>query len=136
MTRAATLGPQAPLLRQIGCFGLSGIANTALGLALILAAHQWLGMGLLGANLLGYGAGLALSFALNRNWTFADRGSVTQSAPRFAAVVAVGFGASLFVTSVLTSFGCAFVVAQVLGLASYSVLTFMGFRHVVFADFA
>ncbi|MBK8480272.1 MAG: GtrA family protein [Proteobacteria bacterium] len=50
-----------------------GALNTLLDLALFNALHYGLGLALVVANTLSYGAGIAQSFALNRHWTFADR---------------------------------------------------------------
>ena len=53
-------------------FGAVGIANTALDIALFsaltLAAH----FPAVGANVISYSAGIGLSFAVNRAWTFRD----------------------------------------------------------------
>lgn len=123
----------APLARQIGRFAVTGLANTALGLGVILAAHDVLNLGLIASNLMGYGAGLTLSFTLNRRWTFGHAGHPLRAALLFALVVAAGFGASLGITSALLHLGFSFFPAQLMGVLAYSCLTFVGFRHVAFA---
>ena len=64
-------------------FGIVGLANTTIGLAVIYTA-LYAGLGDFASNALGYGCGLILSFFLHRGWTFAGR---TRSLPRDA----VGF---------------------------------------------
>jgi putative flippase GtrA len=68
---------------RIWRFGIVGVVNTLVGLAVIYAA-LFAGLGDFAANALGYGCGLVLSFVLHRGWTFAGR---TKSLPRDA----VGF---------------------------------------------
>jgi putative flippase GtrA len=68
---------------RIWRFGIVGVVNTVVGLAVIYAA-LFAGLGDFAANALGYGCGLVLSFVLHRGWTFAGR---TKSLPRDA----VGF---------------------------------------------
>ena len=54
-------------------FALVGALNTALDFAVFAALFYGLGWPLLLANSLGYVAGLANSYCLNRRWTFRDR---------------------------------------------------------------
>lgn len=54
-------------------FGLVGIANTALDLALFTALTYGAGVRAVPANVVSYSAGILLSFACNRAWTFRDR---------------------------------------------------------------
>lgn len=136
MTGMQMASPRSAALRQIGRFAASGVANTAIGLSVILALHEWAGMGLIAANVLGYGIGLGLSFTLNRRWTFDHRGPVAASACRFGAVVLAGFCTNLLITYALIGAGLAYAVAQAGGVVSYSILTFIGFRHVAFPDHA
>ena len=68
---------------RIWRFGIVGVVNTLVGLAVIYAA-LFAGLGDFASNALGYGCGLLVSFVLHRGWTFAGR---TRSLPRDA----VGF---------------------------------------------
>lgn len=114
-------------------FAAVGVANTGLGYALIVFLHLRAGLDLLAANAIGYGAGLVLSYAANRTWTFEGAPSSARSRLLFLPLVAAGFGANLAVTSGLTRAGLPYPVAQALGIAAYSALVFMGMRHVLFA---
>ncbi len=69
---------------RIWRFSVVGVINTAVGLAVIYGA-LFAGLGDFASNALGYGAGLIVSFALNRGWTFAGR---TRTLSRDA----IGFG--------------------------------------------
>jgi putative flippase GtrA len=61
-------------------FGMVGLVNTAIGLAVLYAA-LFAGFGDFLSNALGYGSGLIVSFFLHRGWTFAGK---TNSLPRDA----------------------------------------------------
>jgi putative flippase GtrA len=81
-------------------FGVVGLLNTVLGLAIIFAAKAFLGFGDLAANLLGYGLGLVCSFLLNRHWTFRHEGRALGALGAFGR------------------FGIAFAVAYVVNLVT------------------
>jgi putative flippase GtrA len=81
-------------------FGIVGLLNTGLGLAIIFAAKAFLEMGDLAANVLGYGLGLACSFGLNRHWTFRHEGAALAALWRFGIAFAVAY-----VLNLVTVFG-------------------------------
>ncbi len=54
-------------------FGAVGIANTLLDVALFSILTLLVGIPAVSANIASYSAGIGLSFALNRTWTFRDR---------------------------------------------------------------
>ncbi len=54
-------------------FGTVGIANTALDVGIFSVLTLAVGLQAPAANVVSYSAGIALSFALNRAWTFRDR---------------------------------------------------------------
>jgi putative flippase GtrA len=81
-------------------FGVVGVVNTVLGLAIIFAAKAFLGLGDLAANLLGYGLGLVCSFVLNRSWTFRHEGRAFAAFWRFGIAFAVAY-----VLNLVTVFG-------------------------------
>jgi putative flippase GtrA len=54
-------------------FGAVGIANTALDIGLFSVLTLSVGLQAPAANVVSYSSGIALSFVLNRAWTFRDR---------------------------------------------------------------
>jgi putative flippase GtrA len=76
-------------------FGIVGLVNTTLGLGVIFASKAFLDLGDFAANAFGYAIGLLVSFALNRNWTFHDRGRQLAALARFVAAFAVAYGLNL-----------------------------------------
>ncbi|MEM1374269.1 MAG: GtrA family protein [Pseudomonadota bacterium] len=125
---AATLTPRT-LWGELWRYGVTGLANTALGCALIFTCVYLLGFSVVWANVVGYSAGLCLSYVLNSRWTFRYDGRAVFA---FAIVVAVAFGANLSVTLGLTEAGLAYPPAQLLGAAAYSGLMFAGLKWMVF----
>lgn len=86
-------------------FGLIGIANTALDVA-VFGVLMGLGLPMLLANLAGWGAGVSLSFAANSRWTFGTQPTL-RSFVRFA-----GSGAAV---SLLVSSGVLALLSPLLG---------------------
>ncbi|GGH57932.1 hypothetical protein GVY41_12945 [Frigidibacter albus] len=124
------------LLGQVSRYAVTGAANTCLGFTIIVLLHKVVGIGLVAANLAGFAAGFALSFLLNRRWTFGWNGSTRAVLPRFAALVLVAFLLNLAITAGLEQQGLPYGAAQACGVIFYSVFMFIGLRHVVFADHA
>ncbi len=78
-------------LGQAVRFGVVGVVNTLVGLAVIYLAMAALRFDDVAANVLGYAVGLAVGFALNRRWTFAHAGRVLPTALRFAVAFVVSY---------------------------------------------
>jgi putative flippase GtrA len=122
------------LLLQALRFGGSGMANTAVGLACIFAA-KLLGASDVPANLFGYGVGLALSFVLNRRWTFGSRYAVAPQVVRFMLAFALAYAANLATVLALRDLaGLNSFVAQALGILPYTLCFFVLSRYFVFRD--
>jgi putative flippase GtrA len=115
-------------------FGGSGVANTVVGLACIFAAKA-VGVGDVPANLFGYGIGLALSFFLNRRWTFSSQGAVLPQAWRFLLSFGVAYCLNLItVLGMRDLVGLDAYVAQLLGVFPYAASFFLLSRYLVFKD--
>ena len=116
-------------------FALVGVLNTAIGFTAILLALR-LGMGDYAANATGYALGLAVSYALNRSWTFrAANAPNLAEFGRFSAAFALAYGANLGVLAVGRAAGLAgHPLLHLAGLGVYSVLFFVLSRWMVFCD--
>lgn len=115
-------------------FGAVGLVNTAIGLAAICAVMFFLGTGPAVANAVGYVIGFAVSCALNRSWTFRSNRPFSHLLPRFLLVAAVSYILNLSGVLAATSYFSANpYLAQVLGVAIYTVFSFFGCRWFVFA---
>ncbi|GAA4533082.1 GtrA family protein [Amycolatopsis samaneae] len=116
-------------------FGLVGVANTlldALGYALLVT----LGVPMFVANFLSTSAGMALSFTLNRSFTFrAKDGDVRRQAILFFAVTAFGLWVvqALVILGVTKAFpGIHLLVPKAAGIAVGLVWNYVLYHKVVF----
>ncbi|MBT0957184.1 GtrA family protein [Alphaproteobacteria bacterium KMM 3653] len=128
--------PRAPaaLRRQLWRYLVTGVINTGLGLFVIIALHKGFGAGLMLSNAAGYGVGLLCSFTLNRSWTFASTGSVLPAAAKYLVLVGIAFGLCISVITGLQGAGLPYLPAQITGTALYSIVVFLGAKHVIFTD--
>jgi putative flippase GtrA len=109
-------------------YAMVGLANTILGMAIILGLQLGLGVRPYLANAAGYAAGLVLGFLLNRRFVFASDATFWRSAPRYGVAALLAFAANQIVLSLairaLGPSALAGAVAQVLAVACYTALFF------------
>ena len=120
----------------IARFGLAGLANTAVGFAVIAALDLGLGLDPHVANAAGYLVGLGMGFAMNRGFVFRSGRRAAESGPRFVLAALGCFAlnqAGLAVAAmVLGDADWARLAAQLAGMGIYSVTLFLICRHWVF----
>jgi len=122
------------LLRQSIRFATVGLANTAIGLAAIYAVMFFFQTGPAIANAIGYAIGLAVSFSLNRVWTFNSDRPVGHVLPKYLLVAALSYLLNLGAVIAATShFSVNPYLAQLLSVGIYTVCVFFGCRWFVFA---
>lgn len=119
-------------MKQIGRFLTVGAVNTLVGLSVIFACMSLLGMGLAPANALGYAVGVALSFQLNRNWTFGHDGAWASAFARWLAVVALSYACNLAAAMTAWTLGVNAYLAQIVGVAVYSAVSYGGAKRFAF----
>ena len=119
-------------LLQMARFGAVGLLNTGLGLAAIYSCMFLFHASAEIANFLGYAAALCLSFHLNKRWTFSSARPMGEAAPRFGAVIAIAWLVNLAVVSLSARSGMNPYLAQLCGVAPYTILCFLGCRFFVF----
>lgn len=121
------------LLGDAGRFLIVGVANTLLGLSVIYAAKGFWQVDDVSANIVGYSAGLVLSFTLNRRWTFAHFGPRLPALARFLLVALAAYGLNLVtVMSAILYFGVNSYIAQALGIAPYTLTAYFGSKYFAF----
>jgi putative flippase GtrA len=113
-------------------FAIVGVANTLAGLFLIYLCKWLLGFGDVMANICGYSIGLALSFMLNRGWTFRHSGPMLSTLTHFLAIFIVAYLSNLTAVLVAKSLEMNSYLAQASGILPYSVIFFFGSRYVAF----
>lgn len=121
------------MLARVLRFGLAGLANSAVGWAVIFGG-LWAGMSGLAANAAGFAVGLALSFTLNRRFVFGVTGAVRgREIAKFLAAFAVAYGANLAVLFAAQGMlGKDSALAQLPAIAAYVVIFFLLSQFVVF----
>lgn len=118
----------------IGRFLLTGIANTAVGLAAVALARNMIFESEYLANLFGFMAGLICGFILNRLWTFEDRRKASIAAPRYLIAFATSYLTNLLLlTTGLNVLKLPGNTAQAIALIGYSVVFFVLCRQFVFS---
>jgi putative flippase GtrA len=127
---------RAPLLGQLSRFGLAGIVNTGIGLAVILALDLGLGVNPQAANAAGFAVGIATSFALSRGFVFRHRGTIGEAGARYVAATAAAFVLNQGVLAIagwaLDDGALARTASQLAAMAAYTVTLFLLCRRWVF----
>ena len=77
------------IIRQAVKFGIVGVINTLLSLAIIWILTKKIGCSEVLSNFVGYFVGLINSFFLNRKWTFGSKGNMLGGAVRFFIVFVI-----------------------------------------------
>ena len=72
-------------------YGVAGVANTLVGLSVILGLDVGLGLDPHLANAVGYAAGICVSFALSKFFVFKARRTKPRTPLRYAVAVAFAF---------------------------------------------
>jgi putative flippase GtrA len=110
-----------------------GALNTLVGL-LVIYACKWLfhlddGI----ANAIGYAVGLSIGFTLNSRWTFDYRGPQFPALVKYVLVAALAYGMNLLtVLTLINSAGVNAYLAQALGIAPYTLTTYLAGKFIVF----
>ena len=121
------------LFSQLIRFSTTGAMNTLIGL-LAIYGLMYLNMGDIAANLGGYSIGLLFSFVVNGRWTF--RQSLDGGmAARFIGVTCIAYAANLVMMLVARdALGIGSEFAQLVGVAIYSSISFVGYRNYAFKN--
>lgn len=121
-------------MKTLARFLTVGVVNTLVGLTCIYAAMALLGLGLVASNAIGYAVGVAISFMLNRSWTFGQSGAWGGPLARWLGVVAVSYACNIAAASFAhRSLGVDAYVAQLVGVVVYTAVSFLGAKLFAFA---
>ena len=130
------MASHGPLLGQLSRFGLAGLVNTGVGLAVILALDLGLGVNPQAANAAGFAVGIATSFALSRGFVFRHRGAIGEAGARYVAATAAAFTLNQAVLAIagwaLDDGALARTASQLAAMASYTLTLFVLCRRWVF----
>jgi putative flippase GtrA len=117
------------LIAQFLKFGIVGVSNTLIALAVYTVLLKVFGVWYLAASAIGFALGAVNGFLLNRRWTFSDHVGDALTPVRWGIVQSCGLGLNeallyLFVHHVRLDK----VLAQVCATAIVTVLTFVANR--------
>ncbi len=121
------------MLLQSARFAAVGVINTIIGLGCIYAFLFFFGVGPIVANATGFSVGLAISFILNRLWTFSSNIPVAELIPKYLLVTIIAYTLNLGMVVLASVFFSANpYLAQIPGICIYTVFMFLGCRLFVF----
>ncbi len=110
---------------QVVRFGIVGVLNTGVTLAVIFVLMKGLMVHYVFSNIIGYVLGFINSFVLNKKWTFQSKGNVGLEGMLFVVVFGVCYliqlGSLLFMKETM---GVKAVYSQLLAMAAYTSLNF------------
>ncbi|MER8747486.1 GtrA family protein [Mesorhizobium sp. M1004] len=123
----AKLGPS---LRYV----LVGCVNTFVGLSVIFFCISWVAMPPIAANVSGYAVGLFVSFLLNRRYTFRSKIPIA-GVWRFLMIMLLAYCINVLVVLAATAWlGFGDYIVQILAVASYLIVGFLGNNLFVFKE--
>lgn len=118
-------------------YGVAGVANTLVGLSIILALDVGLHVDPHIANAVGYAVGVCVSFALSKLFVFKARRAARSAPLRYGMAVAAAFALNqgvLTLARMVLPHGALFdVAAQGAAVASYTAALFLLSHFWVFA---
>ncbi len=117
--------------RQPLRFALVGGVNTALDLGLFTGLTTIAALSPERANVISYGAGILLSFTLNRKWTFESEGEIAEQLTRFIVVSLAALLLSTFLVEGLSQLMPA-IIAKIVSLPLMFVWSYSMTRRFVF----
>lgn len=133
----ATLKKRQTFIR----FLLVGILNTIIGMGLMFLLKIGLNWPYWMATFIGNSIGAAVSFFLNRSFTFNSKVSMGKGMIKFIAVILICYLASFSAGRFIASFGIAIPIttvipadnlAIVIGTGLYTILNYLGQKRFVF----
>ena len=123
-------------LGLVGRFGLAGLANTLAGFTIIAVLDVSRVVTPPVANAVGYLAGFAISYGLNRGFVFRNAENARVTGPRFVAAAVLAFALNQLALAIasrgLGDDDASRIAAQLLGMLAYTAALFVACRVWVF----
>lgn len=118
------------MLVEVLRYGAAGLANTVAGYATFLIAYH-LGAAALVANAISYAIGLTVAYLLNLRFVFRGARHTRGAAARFVGSAAIAYAANLVLMSGALTAGLRAEWAQLVGMATYTVIFYVLNKYVV-----
>lgn len=113
-------------------FGIVGVGTNVLLYAAFLGLF-YAGVPAITASAICYVAGVALSYLLNRSWTFKSQAGHRRDMPRFLLAYGAGFGVTMICMTYLTRWSPA-ELAQILTIGITAVTIYLCLRLIKFGQ--
>ena len=111
---------------QIVRYAIAGVISNGVGYLLYLIATMFFGLGHKTAMTGLYSVGMAVSFYINRKWTFRGTGTIRRSAVRFFITMVMGYAINFLLLFVFVDlFGFAHQLIQAVAIALMAVYFFL-----------
>ena len=111
---------------QIVRYAIAGVISNGVGYLLYLIATMFFGLGHKTAMTGLYSVGMAVSFYINRKWTFRGTGTIRRSAVRFFITMVMGYAINFLLLFVFVDlFGFAHQLIQPVAIALMAVYFFL-----------
>lgn len=120
------------LLVEIVKYGVIGVVNTAITIAIIFSLIYWCGVSALSANAIGYAVGFCCSYTLNRVWTFRSQAEVGRSVGKYVVAALFAYAMNFTVVKLALGLGASEYWVQLAGAVVYTVCLFIMSRLWVF----
>ena len=124
---------ESALIRQGLRFAGVGLVATGAHYAVLIALVEAGGLAPLIATTCGYALGIAVSYSLNRRFTFATQGGAGRFA-KYVALYVVGAFLNGALMGALMALGAPYLWAQIGATGMVLVWNFAGARYLVFRD--
>ena len=120
-------------IKQLIKYGLVGISNTLITLAVIFIFMKLLNFSYIISNAVGFLFGFINSFILNKIWTFKSKKSVGRESLLYIMIFAVCYILQLILLIVLKEkLHVKPEYAQIIAILFYSMLNFSGNKYITF----
>ena len=119
---------------QLTCYVAIGAGATAVHFALLVAMVEKMGVPSFAAAGIGATFGAQVSFIGNRWFTFAHRGRVSRSWPKFQTTALLGAVLSMVVVAIAVQLRLHYLIGQVTASIASLLITFVINRRWAFGD--
>ena len=127
--------PSISLILQVVRFGISGVTALMTNIAILYALNSLVGLWYLLSSIAGFIGGFAVSFTLQKFWTFRDHATdnIANQATRYFLIVLFNLGLNtLFVYCLVEYAKLQPLIAQIIAAFVIAVEGFFAYRFLVF----
>ena len=131
--------PSSALIMQVARFGISGVTALATNIAVLYVLNSIAGLWYLAASVIGFLAGFAVSFTLQKFWTFRDHSTdkIATQAVRYFLIVLFNLGLNTILVYLFVEYVRLLpIIAQIIAALIIAIEGFFAYRFLVFSSVA